>query len=300
MDDVTVASLDPWLEPVNSALSDLVQLIADAPDQLLEAIKYSLLGSGKRLRPRLVILSCSAASGIADKAVAAGCAVEMIHAYSLIHDDLPAMDNGELRRGMPTCHRQFNDATAILAGDALQALAFQVLAQKYPPRIAAACCRELAIAAGASGMVGGQTLDLSWENRQDGSIGDLEAIHAGKTGAIFRACLRMGGWVAQGEAQGGPDPATMAALSRYGRAFGLMFQITDDLLDVQGDSDSAGKLLGNDAVHGKLTYPSLLGIEESRRRAQKMCDQAVAAVEPLGPAAVPLQDLARSVCCRDR
>jgi geranylgeranyl diphosphate synthase, type II len=300
MEGSTVASSDPWLEPVNAALSDLMELIADAPSQLLEAIKYSLLSPGKRLRPRLVILSCAALGGDPKKAIPAGCAAEMIHSYSLIHDDLPSMDNDDLRRGQPTLHKVFDEATAILAGDALQAFAFQILAQKYPAATGAGCCRELAIGAGAVGMVGGQILDLFWQNRQNGSAEDLQAVHAAKTGALFRACVRIGAWIAQGEIPGGPEPAKLSALTKFGRAFGLLFQITDDLLDVEGESQSAGKRVGKDADRGKLTYPGLFGVDESRRQAHDLCRQAIAAVEPLGQAAAPLQELARAVSHRQR
>jgi geranylgeranyl diphosphate synthase type II len=300
MDGSTAAMSDRWLEPINSALGEFMELIADAPSQLLEAIKYSLLAPGKRLRPRLVLLSCTALGGDPQRAIPAGCAVEMIHAYSLIHDDLPAMDDDDLRRGQPTCHKVFDEATAILAGDALQALAFQILAQKYPAATGAGCCRELAIGAGAAGMVGGQMLDLYWENRQDRSLEDLQAIHAAKTGALFRACVRIGAWIAQGEQPGGPEPAKLSALTRFGRAFGMLFQITDDLLDVEGAAESAGKRVGKDAEQGKLTYPGLLGVDESRQHAQQLCQQAVSAVEPLGSAAAPLQELAWAVCRRSR
>src|SRR5262245_17623096 len=227
---------------------------------------YSLLAPGKRLRPLLVVLACDAAGGDEQRALPAAAAVEMVHTYSLIHDDLPAMDDDDLRRGRQTCHKQFDEALAILVGDALLTLAFQVLAESYPPATAAACCRELAASAGGAGMVGGQVLDLAAEgktriedrgsrieDRGPGAEGlatdsagcdprssvfdprssaALEDIHARKTGALFRACLRLGAWAAQGERPGGPDPALLGALDGYGRCFGLMFQITDDLLDV--------------------------------------------------------------------
>ena len=190
---------------------------------------YSLLALGKRLRPRLTVLACGACGGREADALHAAAAVEMIHTYSLIHDDLPAMDDDDLRRGRPTCHKKFGDAMAILAGDALLTLAFGAIADHYPPEIAKDCCRELARGAGAGGMVGGQVLDLAWENRTNGQLSDLEAVHAAKTGALFCAALKIGGYVA------GAQPAAIANLDRFGRAFGLMFQVTDDLLDVDGD-----------------------------------------------------------------
>jgi geranylgeranyl diphosphate synthase type II len=188
----------------------------------------------------------------------------------------------------------FGEAMAILAGDALLTLAFEVLANSYAPPIAVGCCQELARGAGAGGMVGGQVLDLAWEKRNDGQVGDLQAVHEAKTGALFRAALRIGGLVAQG------NPTVIASLDRFGQDFGLMFQITDDLLDVDGDPGLAGKAVGKDASRGKLTYPGLLGVAESRRRAEELSFEAEAALESLGPAAKRLKELARDVCGRDR
>jgi geranylgeranyl diphosphate synthase type II len=269
------------------------------PPSLLEAMRYSLLAPGKRLRPLLVILAAEACGGRDAGALPAAAAVEMIHTYSLIHDDLPAMDDDDLRRGLPTCHVKFGEALAILAGDALLTLAFQVLAEGYAPATAAACCRELARGAGASGMVGGQADDLAWEKR-GGGLADLEALHARKTGALFRACLRLGAWSARGERSGGPDAALLEALDAYGRCFGLAFQITDDLLDVEGSADQTGKRVGKDAVHGKLTYPGLLGVVESRDRAERLCREAQQQVAPLGAGGQRLAALAKMVCTRDR
>lgn len=242
----------------------------------------------------LVLLACEATGGGEEAPLPAASAVEMVHAYSLIHDDLPAMDDDDLRRGRPTCHKVFGEALAILAGDALLTLAFQVLGESYPAPVAAGCMNELARGAGAAGMVGGQVLDLAWEGRTDGSLSDLEFVHRAKTGALFRASLKIGGIV------GGAEPAKLAALEQYGHAFGLMFQITDDLLDVEGNSEQAGKRVGKDAGRGKLTYPGLVGIEKSRRLANELCDKAEAALSPFGRAAERLTDLARSACARDR
>lgn len=278
---------------IESALSEALELAVGCPPALREAMAYSLLAPGKRLRPQLVLMGCAAAGGDIAKALPAAAAVEMVHTYSLIHDDLPAMDDDDMRRGRPTCHMVYGEAMAIMAGDALLTLAFEVIADRYSPVIAAGCCRELARGAGAGGMVGGQVLDLVWEKRTDGAIDDLEAVHAGKTGALFRAALKMGGIVAEA------PPAKIEALDRFGRAFGLMFQITDDLLDVEGDAGRAGKRLGKDAGRGKLTYPGLLGLDESRRKAHQLLTEAEAALAPFGPAAERLMDLTRSVCGRD-
>lgn len=286
---------------------------AGVPLPLREAIRYSLLAPGKRLRPCLVFMAAEAAGGMAEHAWPAACAVEMIHTYSLIHDDLPAMDDDDLRRGRPTCHRQFGEALAVLAGDALLTLAFQVLAERFPARTAAACVRELACAAGGAGMVGGQTEDLAWERsttpqddprkffprtEQPHTPAALEQIHRLKTGALFQASLRLGVHAVQGEQAGAPDASLLRALDKYGQHFGLVFQITDDLLDVEGTVANTGKQVNKDAARGKLTYPGLLGIEESRRRAEKLSEEALAALAELGPRAEALTALMQFIVHR--
>jgi geranylgeranyl diphosphate synthase type II len=270
------------------------------PATLLEAMRYSLLAPGKRLRPVLAALATEACGGGDPWPV--GCAVEMIHAYSLIHDDLPAMDDDDLRRGQPTCHKKFGEALAILAGDALQALAFQTLAEGYPPATAAACCRELARAAGGAGMVGGQVDDLAWEKAPPSEGGrtveGLEHLHARKTGALIRASLRLG--VLAAHVDRAVDSDLLERFDTYGRCLGLAFQITDDLLDVEGQAEQAGKRVGKDAVRGKLTYPGLLGVVESRRRAECLGRDAREALAPLGPAAGWLNAMVDYVLDRDR
>ncbi len=301
---------------VDVRLTELMDREAGAPEALREAMRYSLLAPGKRLRPVLVFLATSVSGGNQQHALAAACAAEMVHTYSLIHDDLPAMDDDDLRRGLPTCHKKYGDALAILAGDALLTLSFQVLAESYPAPIAAACCLELSRGAGAAGMVGGQVEDLVWENatgqRRDPlmprpthapSLEALENIHFQKTGALFRACLRMGAWVALAtQANKITEPASelLSGLDQFGRALGLVFQITDDLLDVEGTSQDTGKRTQKDAVRGKLTYPGLLGIEESRRRASLLEAQAHESLRFLGPRAEPLLALLRFVLARNR
>jgi geranylgeranyl diphosphate synthase, type II len=284
---------------VNQQLGASLELAGGCPPTLLEAMRYSLLAPGKRLRPLLVILAAEASGGRDDQAFPAACAVEMVHTYSLIHDDLPAMDDDDLRRGLPTCHKKFGEALAILAGDALLTLAFQVLTEGYPAVTAAACCRELARGAGAAGMVGGQVEDLAWEKRS-GSLQDLEKIHACKTGALFRACLRLGVWAAQGEKPRGADEATLERLDGYGRCFGQAFQITDDLLDVEGTAEQTGKRVQKDAARGKFTYPSFLGTAESRRRAEQMAQQACEHLRPLGAGGARLAALIELIVRRDR
>jgi geranylgeranyl diphosphate synthase type II len=262
---------------------------------------YSLFAPGKRLRPLLTVLACEAAGGTVELALSAGCAVEMVHTYSLVHDDLPAMDDDDLRRGLPTCHKKFGEALAILAGDALLTLAFEVLATGYGPKTAAVSCAELAAGAGAAGMVGGQVLDLtSPSTAVDGLEAGLEDIHRRKTGALFRSALRLGVYAAQAERPEGVDRDTLAAVDAYAAAFGLAFQVTDDLLDAEGSADKAGKRVGKDAARGKLTYPGLLGVEASKAKAKELGQEAVAAAGRFGPGGQPLADLARYVVSRDR
>jgi geranylgeranyl diphosphate synthase type II len=297
--------LQPRQHAVEAALrAALARHTADAPPVLAEAMGYSLFAPGKRLRPLLAVLACEAAGGSLEAALPAGCALEMVHTYSLIHDDLPAMDDDDLRRGLPTCHVKFGEALAILAGDALLTLAFEVLAEGCGPRTAAVSCVELAKGAGAVGMVGGQVLDLTADGRVPGRIPEgvagLENIHRRKTGALFRSALRLGVFAAQAERADGVNPATLAAIDRYASAFGLAFQVTDDLLDATGDAGKAGKRVGKDAARGKLTYPGLLGVEASRRKATELGQEAVAAAGALGPGGEPLAALARYVVARDR
>jgi geranylgeranyl diphosphate synthase type II len=234
---------------VEEALARFVPEAADGaacPARLAEAMRYSLLGGGKRLRPVLCLLAAEACGGDWDAAMPSACALEMVHTYSLIHDDLPSMDDDDLRRGRPTCHKAFDEATAILAGDGLLTLAFETIVRHTrPPEAAAGCVRALAEGAGPSGMVAGQMADLEAEGRDDPTVGALEAIHVRKTGALLRASLRMGGIVA------GADAARLQALTSYGHAVGLAFQIVDDLLDVTGDEAKMGKRVNKDSGLGK-------------------------------------------------
>jgi geranylgeranyl diphosphate synthase, type II len=277
---------------IDSALDRYSNLEDDCPAQLREAIRYSLLAPCKRLRPTLVLFAAEACGGAWEAALPAACAVEMIHTYSLIHDDLPAMDNDDLRRGRPTCHKAYGEAMAILAGDALLTLAFEILARDLRPAVAAKACAALAEAAGATALVGGQADDLSLEHTA-GDLATLENIHRRKTGAMFLASLRLGGYTA------GADESQQSALERFGKKIGLAFQIADDLLDVEGDEAAMGKRVGKDSQHGKLTFPSLLGIEESRRRAQQLIDEACEALTSLGEKRAALEVLARYIVERN-
>ena len=292
------ASSPAHLVQVEDALRRYAHFGAGCPDHLTAAIAHSLLGGGKRLRPLLVLYAAQACGSAIEPALPAACAVEMVHTYSLIHDDLPAMDDDDMRRGQPSCHVAFDEATAILAGDALLARAFELLAIEITPaETAVRCGGELAAAAGASQLVGGQADDLKMAGQTFAQDADalvmLEAIHARKTGALLVVSLRLGGLVA------GADGGQLDQLTKYGQNLGLTFQITDDLLDLRGDSHTLGKTVGKDDQQGKLTYPAILGVEASRRRAQQLTQSACAAVASLGPAADDLHTLARFVLDRD-
>jgi geranylgeranyl diphosphate synthase type II len=284
---------------VESALSAYLKALeagpsSACPSRLLEAMRYSLLGGGKRLRPILALMAAEACGAEPESAMPAACALEMVHTYSLIHDDLPSMDDDDLRRGRPTCHKAFDEATAVLAGDGLLTLAFEIIARDVPAEAAARCMLALAEGSGPSGMVGGQMADLQAEGRLDANLEELEAIHRRKTGALLRASLKMGGIVA------GADDVILDALDTYGHAVGLAFQIIDDLLDVQGDEAKLGKRVNKDHGLGKWTYPGLLGLEGSRRHAQGLADEAVAALAPLAERGARLRALALDLLERDR
>ena len=303
---VDAASIGVSLEKVRTfmepQLARALELSGDAAPRLAESMRYAVLAPGKRLRPALVLWAAEACGGNWEAATGAALAVEMIHAYSLVHDDLPAMDDDDLRRGQPTCHRAFDEATAILCGDALQALAFETLAREMPPATAARGCLVLAKAAGAEALVGGQADDLAAER---GWIPDiaasptadqmrwLEHVHRRKTGSLFLAALELGGLSANaGEAQ-------LAMLAAFGRAFGLAFQIADDLLDAEGNEVAMGKRVGKDAGRGKLTFPTVVGLEQSRARGRALAEEAAISVSGLGDSAAELTALARWIIARD-
>jgi len=264
------------LERVEQALSRWV--VADAPAGLGEAMRYAVLDGGKRLRPLLVLAASDAAGGNEEAALRAACAVELIHAYSLVHDDMPCMDNDVLRRGKPTVHVKYGQAQALLAGDALQALAFELLApdgDAVPAAVQAALCRLLARAAGHAGMAGGQAIDLASVGRSLAES-ELREMHRRKTGALLLGSVLMGA------ACGQPDAIAQAALARYGAAVGLAFQVVDDILDVTADSATLGKTAGKDAAQYKPTYVSLLGLERSAAYAQELLAQALEALSGSG------------------
>ena len=291
--------LDAYLrerrERVETALAAALPAADDLqPAPLCAAMRYAELGSGKRLRPILAIAGCEAAGGDGELALAPAVAVECIHAYSLVHDDLPALDDDDLRRGRATTHRAFDEATAILVGDALQTLAFQAIAdaEALDEAVRLRMTRSLAHAVGAGGMVGGQALDLALENQRTDLAG-LQRIHRLKTGALLQASVELGALAA------GAEPETREALGAFGGHIGLAFQITDDVLDVEGDTEALGKTAGANAAHHKATYPALLGLEESKHLAAAEIDRALARLEDLGEPAEPLRALARYIIDRN-
>ncbi len=293
---------------VETALGGVFAGEADVPESLRKAIEYSLLAGGKRLRPILALASCEAVGGHRDIALPLACALEMIHTYSLVHDDLPAMDNDDFRRGRPTSHKAFGEAVAILVGDALLTDAFRVAARSpADPRVVVAVIAELAGAAGAAGMVGGQIVDVESTGKSiggvggGGGIGDRDALdrhlsrlHRMKTGALLLCSIRAGAML------GGAGDDAMSRLSRYGEALGLAFQIVDDVLDVTADLQTLGKDPGSDRDAGKVTFVDLLGIEGAGRRAREVMMAGIDALYPLGPAAEPLRALGRYTIDRDR
>jgi farnesyl diphosphate synthase len=260
------------------------------PCHLHQAMRYAVLGGGKRIRP-ILVYSTGAAVGVnLDSLDGPACAVEMIHAYSLIHDDLPAMDNDDLRHGKPSCHKAFDEATALLAGDALQALALQSLAQDpamtQDPTIRLQLVATLAQAAGSRGMAGGQAIDLAAVGKEL-TLAELEDMHIHKTGALLRASVLMGAM-----SQPALPAATLQRLDHYAKCIGLAFQIRDDILDVIADTDTLGKPQGADAHLHKPTYPALLGLDGARSHAQMLVDEALASLQPLGPEADTLRWIA--------
>ena len=273
---------------VDEALGRFLPAESAPPETLHRAMRYSVFAGGKRLRPVLVIAGAEAVGGRLDDVMPTACAVEMIHTYSLIHDDLPAMDNDDFRRGVPTNHKVFGEAIAILAGDALLTLAFRLLADNVPvgssgPRLRDVLV-EVADAAGSAGMVGGQVADIECE----GKPADAEAvdyIHTHKTAALIRASIRAGAILA------GAAPGQLDALGVAGGALGLAFQIMDDILDVTATTEELGKTAGKDQAQQKATYPAVHGLEASRSRARALVAEAHAALEPFGPRALPLRAL---------
>jgi len=268
-------------------------------NSLHRAIRHSLLNGGKRIRPILSIAAFEAVGGKGDHILPFACALEMIHTYSLIHDDLPAMDNDDFRRGKPTCHKMFGEAIGILAGDGLLTEAFKLMTNRSSwdgpsndKAVILDVVHEIAQAAGISGMVGGQVADIESEGKEV-DLPLLQYIHTHKTGAMILASIRVGARL------GGASGETLQAFTRYAERIGLAFQIIDDILNVEGKAIALGKSTGTDLSRGKATYPSLLGLEESKRRATELVQLAVESLKPYGPEADPLKEIARFIIARE-
>jgi geranylgeranyl diphosphate synthase type II len=281
---------------IDKTLEKLVPPAKAFPPAIHEAIRYSLFAGGKRVRPVLALASAEALGATTANLLPVAGTLELIHTYSLIHDDLPAMDDDDLRRGRPTCHKVYGEAIAILAGDGLLTMAFEVLSdprrmKAIPARALVKIIRELSVASGVFGMVGGQVVDIQSENK-DIDFPTLEYIHTHKTGALIRASVRVGALYAKaGKRQ-------FAALTRYGEMAGLAFQIADDILDLTGKQEELGKDIGSDLEKGKKTFPSFLGLEESRRRAEEVVGEALGALKGFDRKADPLRELAKYIINR--
>ena len=300
-----MTTLETRIESYRNRIEQVLDRCLELPDagteRLREAMRYSTLGGGKRLRPALVYLVGESLGAPLTNLDAPAAAVELIHVYSLVHDDLPAMDDDDLRRGRPTCHRAYDEATAILVGDALQALAFSVLADEtlgdVAPATRLAMIKTLAFAAGTAGMAGGQAVDLAAVG-QTLSVDAVENMHRRKTGALITGSVLLGA-LGAGIDSGSPNSSSdWQALRLFGDEIGLAFQIQDDILDVEGDAAVLGKTTGADAALSKPTYPSTVGLPAARDRARGLRDRAIAALRPLGPRTAPLVELANFVVSR--
>ncbi len=284
---------------MDSALERYLPKKEELTSNLHRAMQHSLFAGGKRIRPILSIASFEAAGGKGEKILPFACALEMIHTYSLIHDDLPAMDNDDYRRGKPTCHKVFGEAIALLAGDGLLTEAFRLMSHPHAKErpsgdeaLALDVINEVAQAAGVSGMVGGQVVDIESEGKTV-DLPTVQYIHTHKTGAMILASVRVGARL------GGAKETVLRALTRYGESLGLVFQIADDILNVEGKAALMGKKTGTDLSKGKATYPAVLGIEESKIRSRELVEMAIDSLKPLGPEADPLREIARFIIARD-
>jgi geranylgeranyl diphosphate synthase, type II len=284
-------------ELVDSRLMMAMPSETELPFSLHKSMRYSTFAGGKRLRPILLLAACEAVGGEINTALPAACSMEMIHTYSLIHDDLPAMDNDDFRRGNPTNHKVFGDAIAILAGDALLTQAFILLSSPFfasnvPHDRILAVIHEIASAAGSRGMVGGQVVDMESEGKIDLDLPTVQYIHTHKTGALIKASVKIGALL------GGADDRLLSSITRFGEVIGLAFQIADDILDIEGSTEELGKDAGSDQARGKATYPSVIGIEESRRRASELLDMAIESLDSFGEKADPLREIAKFIISR--
>ena len=280
-------------QEVDRALDRFLPKESTRPSTIHKAMRYSLFAGGKRLRPILCLAAAESCGGLTSSAIPLACAVECIHTYSLIHDDLPSMDNDDFRRGRPTCHKVFGDAIAVLAGDALLTIAFEIAAEAEAwPRYDLRAIRELAVAAGSQRLIAGQVADLEGEGKRINRV-QLRYIHENKTSALLRTSIRLGAMSANA------TPTQLSALSDFGFALGLAFQVIDDILDVTQTSEKLGKSAGKDAAAHKATYPSVLGLEKSRAEAGRLTRQAHDALSPLGKRADTLHVLANYLLERE-
>jgi len=286
-----LALLKELSSQVDTELDRVLPRADEPPRPIHEAMRYSLFSGGKRLRPALVLMGCEACEGERTAALPAACAFEMIHTYSLVHDDLPAMDNDDFRRGRSTCHKAFDEAIAILAGDALLTHAFELLAKGLPASCGASLIAEIASAAGTAGMIGGQVADVTSE-RLPSDAELVEFIHRRKTAALIRQAVRTGAIIA------GAPPDRVGAITEYGAKIGLAFQIVDDILDVEGTTQQLGKTAGKDAAQGKQTWPAAFGLEASHRKAAELIAEAKHALQPLGTSGEMLGLLADYIAAR--
>lgn len=282
---------------VDEALDRFLPVENELPSSLHKSMRYSVFAGGKRVRPILMLAACEAVGGNLDHAMPAACAMEMIHTYSLIHDDLPAMDDDDFRRGNPTNHKVFGEAIAILAGDALLTEAFNLLSTpEYGDLVPAGrllpVIREIAWCAGSHGMVGGQVVDMESEGKTDIDLATVQYIHTHKTGALIKASVKAGALL------GGADEASLAAMTSYGEAIGLAFQIADDILDIEGTTEEIGKDAGSDEARGKATYPAVVGIAEAKTRAGELVEMALNALSSFDEKADPLREIARYIVYR--
>lgn len=290
--------LKPYLKEkialVDAALEQYLPGEQERPQSIHQAMRYSVFAGGKRVRPVLMLAACEAVGGQIAAAMPAACAMEMIHTYSLIHDDLPAMDDDDFRRGRPTNHKVFGEAIAILAGDGLLTEAFKLLSNprftgSTDPATTLAVIQEISVCAGTYGMVGGQVVDMESEGKPEMDLPTVQYIHTHKTGALIKAS------VVAGALLGGADQQQLAAIRRYGEAAGLAFQIADDILDIEGTTEEIGKDAGSDEARGKATYPAVMGLAAAKQEAQAMMDEAMLALEMFGAAAEPLRAIARYI-----
>ena len=282
---------------VDEALDRYLPPADELPQSIHKSMRYSVFAGGKRVRPILLLAACDAVGGDIGNAMPAACAMEMIHTYSLIHDDLPAMDDDDFRRGNPTNHKVFGEAIAILAGDALLTEAFILLSNPdYMDNTPAArllpVVHEISRCAGSRGMVGGQVVDMESEGKPDIDLATVQYIHTRKTGALIKASVKAGAIL------GGADGARLDAVTRYGEAIGLAFQIADDILDIEGTTEEIGKDAGSDEARGKATYPAVMGIAEAKRRAAELAEMALDALSAFDDKADPLREIARYVVYR--